>query len=566
MTEDVKKNTAFIIMTFLLLSAFSGSSQAEDGKIFPTPKQIEMKDFKVDLNRSWGISVCGNDSKIMDIAEYLENVLLKNFDISLGIRGVPDSRAANSFFIGLAGDDKMQRLLKEKGISFPQNLGKEGYLLEVYSDAVIITANAPAGVFYGVQSFIQLISKDDNGRIRIAAASIKDYPISDIRGVYINAANFDRLKDQIEYLAQLKINLVVIENWAFFSLKENDNGAKLTDIFEYARERFVEPVPHLNSFSYAGPILSKDPYTAEGILVQDAHFRFVNDEAMPLGRSRALINVIRCDESDIIVKNAEGDVVYKEGKDYSMVDGPMSYPYPDDNRPAKIVRLQDGKIRDREDVLVSYDYVEKKTASWANWVAPYCPSSERTYKIMSGALEDVIETLHPRYISIGHDEIFGINRDSRCKKRNMSNAEILSEDINKLYECIKNADSDVKVMMWDDMLNPWHNGGVEDMQVQFGGEVGRTSEAIETIPHDIIMLVWWYESADKFGKIKNSPAYFQSKGFDYIVAGYKDKGSIRKWADSVRGKKKCLGIMDTEWEQFENNLDAIKYTADASWN
>jgi phage tail sheath gpL-like len=121
-------------------------------------------------------------------------------------------------------------------------------------------------------------------------------------------------------------------------------------------------------------------------------------------------------------------------------------------------------------------------------------------------------------------------------------------------------------MMWDDMLNPWHNGGVEDMQVQFGGEAGKTSEAIETIPRDIIMLVWWYESADKFGKMKNSPAYFQSKGFDYIVAGYKDTPTIKKWADSVRGKKKCLGIMDTVWEQFENNLDAIRYTADVSWN
>ena len=159
-----------------------------------------------------------------------------------------------------------------------------------------------------------------------------------------------------------------------------------------------------------------------------------------------------------------------------------------------------------------------------------------------------------------------MNRDSRCKKRNLSNAEILSGDINRLYDCIKNADPDIKVMMWDDMLNPWHNGGVENMQLQFGGEAGKTSEAIETIPPDIIMLVWWYESADKFGKINNSPAYFQSKGFDYIVAGYKDTESIRKWAVSVRGKKKCLGIMDTAWEQFENNLDAIRYTADASWN
>lgn len=121
-------------------------------------------------------------------------------------------------------------------------------------------------------------------------------------------------------------------------------------------------------------------------------------------------------------------------------------------------------------------------------------------------------------------------------------------------------------MMWDDMLNPWHNGGVEDMQVQFGGETGKTSEAIEMIPKDIIMLVWWYGSADKDGKMKNSPAYFQSKGFDYLVAGYKEKDNIKKWVDLVRGRKKCLGIIDTVWEQFESSLDAIRYTAEISWD
>jgi len=197
---------------------------------------------------------------------------------------------------------------------------------------------------------------------------------------------------------------------------------------------------------------------------------------------------------------------------------------------------------------------------------PYCPSSERTYKIMSSALEGVIETLHPRYISIGHDEIFGINRDSRCKKRNLSNAEILSGDINKLYDCIKNIDPDVKVMMWDDMLNPWHNGGLEDMQVQFGGEAGKTSEAIETIPSDIILLVWWYESADKFGKMKNSPDYFESKGFDYLVAAYKDKKNIKDWSELIKNRPVCAGLITTTWDGWNKNIDGIKFTAETGWN
>ena len=553
-----------IISVFSLV--FSSPSFADDRKIFPVPKQIETKNFKVDLNRGWGISICGNDGKIIRIAQDLGSRLFKDFNISVSIRDIRDTVSANNFVMGLAAEERTQKILKEKGISFPSNLGKEGYLLDVYPDSVIIAANTPAGIFYGVQTLVQLISRENDGIARIAAVGIADYPSSAIRGVFINAANIDKLKDQIDYLAGLKMNFVIIENWAFFNLKERDNDVKLADIFEYARERFIEPVPHLNSFSYAGPVLSKDPFTAEGIWVKDERFRFVNDEAVPLGQSRSLVNVIRCEESDIEVKNEKGDAVYKEGEDYKVIDGTMSYPYSGDNKPSRIMRLQGGKIRDKENVLISYDYVEKKTTSWANWPAPYCPSSERTYKIMRTALEDVIGILHPRYISLGHDEIFGMSRDSRCIKRNLSNAEILSDDINKLYDYIKAADPAVRMMMWDDMLNPWHNGGVVDMQSQFGGRNGATSEAIDSIPTDIIMLAWWYASADKFGEMGNSPAYFQSKGFDYIVAGYNEKSGIKKWADLVRSKKKCLGIIDTIWEKFENSLDAIKYTADASWN
>jgi hypothetical protein len=275
----------------------------------------------------------------------------------------------------------------------------------------------------------------------------------------------------------------------------------------------------------------------------------------------ALVNVIRANESDITVKAKDGNLIYEEGKDYRIIDGKMEYPYNSNHRSFQIARIPSGRISEGEKVLVSYDYVIRM-APFAPWSVPYCPFEPETYKIMSEALEKIIETLQPKYISIGHDEIRGLNRDSRCKKRNLSNAEILAYDINKLYEIIKELDPEVKILMWDDMLNPWHNGGDENYQIPFGGSKGKTAPAINIIPEDIILMCWWYDSEDWLNKMKNSPAYFKSKGFDYLVAGWKDKENIKSWMEIARDRDDCIGIIITNWDGLEENLEAIEYTAE----
>ena len=192
---------------------------------------------------------------------------------------------------------------------------------------------------------------------------------------------------------------------------------------------------------------------------------------------------------DILITSLDKKKTYRENLDYEVIEGSIVYPYSTDARPSKILRVPGGSIKNGETVLVSYDYVVRK-CSFAEWSIPYCPSSERTYEIMNSVIKNTIETFGPKYIDIGHDEIRGMNRDSRCLKRNLTNAQLLAEDINKLYSMAKTYDPEVKLLMWSDMLNPWHNGGDENYQVQFGGKKGKTSHAIDFIPKDIIILLW----------------------------------------------------------------------------
>lgn len=286
----------------------------------------------------------------------------------------------------------------------------------------------------------------------------------------------------------------------------------------------------------------------------------------------SLTNVIRTDSSDIVITNLYKTTTYLEGIDYNVTDGEMSYPYRPDHVSTRITRIETGNIAEGETVLIEYDFVVH-IARKAWWSHPCCFSEPRTYNLMFKVLTDVIndEVFKPKFINIGHGEIRGMNRDSRSQKRNISNAGLLAEDINKLNDYIHTIDPNIRMMMWDDMLNPWHNGGKEDYQVQYYGPPGKTSGATDLISTDIIPLIWWYSYNESYDpnddKMNYSPEYFKSKGFDYLVSPWYDEEYIRKWADILRERKDGLGMIDTAWPDSPAGLkwSGLKPSAAYSW-
>ena len=62
-------------------------------------------------------------------------------------------------------------------------LGNEGYQFAVTPKKVTITANQPAGIFYGVQSFLQLLPAEieSERRVKISPGALPAYPLQTIR-------------------------------------------------------------------------------------------------------------------------------------------------------------------------------------------------------------------------------------------------------------------------------------------------------------------------------------------------------------------------------------------------
>ena len=93
-----------------------------------------------------------------------------------------------------------------------RQLGDQGYQLDISSGRVIVSANEATGLFYGMQSLLQLIQKE-NSRLYIRGMIINDWPDISIRAVHYDTKHFQEKKNYvfnfIRVLASYKINMLI---------------------------------------------------------------------------------------------------------------------------------------------------------------------------------------------------------------------------------------------------------------------------------------------------------------------------------------------------------------------
>jgi len=97
--------------------------------------------------------------------------------------------------------------LKLDALAIPE---EEGYTLKVSAGQIIITGHNAAGVFYGLQTLVQLMQKTKDGKIEVPACHINDYPRFSYRGMHLDVSRHAfpvaALKKWIDMLALYKVN------------------------------------------------------------------------------------------------------------------------------------------------------------------------------------------------------------------------------------------------------------------------------------------------------------------------------------------------------------------------
>lgn len=169
-------------------SVFTACAPVAEQTLSVTPVPMEVNwqrgSFRPDASTSLWIEAPEADRSIL--AEYLQAS-------PLALK-LADSQSENQ--VVLKQTDALE------GITSP-----EGYVLSVNSDGVRIEALSGAGLFYGVQTLLQMVADAPEG---MTAVTVKDEPRFEYRGIMLDVSRHFRSKEfvkrQIDLLSYYKIN------------------------------------------------------------------------------------------------------------------------------------------------------------------------------------------------------------------------------------------------------------------------------------------------------------------------------------------------------------------------
>jgi hexosaminidase len=182
------KNILLIAFMALLVTV-----EVNAGKIsiIPQPTEIIIKDGEFEISKLTVLNYDQKDKDLVRIAGYLNDHLKKYYKISLQPK------------VGSTGVIQM-KIIKSADI------GREGYMMKVDNNGIMITATAPNGIFYGIQSLKQLLPADSSARLLIPFLEIKDNPRFSWRGMHLDVGRHFFpvfcIKEYLDNLAMYKLN------------------------------------------------------------------------------------------------------------------------------------------------------------------------------------------------------------------------------------------------------------------------------------------------------------------------------------------------------------------------
>jgi len=342
-------------------------------------------------------------------------------------------------------------LLKiESNADYVQN--DEGFINIFDGETVKIYADTQGGIQNGFMTFLQSL---DNGCYKDEI--LWDYPISSIRGVKVMMPGPDEIKEFKEFIDMMTFfrhNVLMIEIGAAMEYKAHPE----------INEGWVEYCEFMSEYSGKTKKLQEFtfPWRKNSIHCNNGGGTYLSQEVV-----RDIVQF--CSDRNVEIIPEMPSTCHC---DYLLIRHPelaerCEDPYPD----------------------------------------TFCPSNPDSYKLLFELFDEVIDVFKPNIMNIGHDEYYSINVCDRCRKRIISNADLLAEDINTIYNYL--ASKNVKTMLWCDKLmnieeHQGHGGALNYVHFAWNPNdvllniVRPTWEARNKIPKDIICLNWYLGFGEKY--------------------------------------------------------------------
>ena len=465
--------------------------------IIPQPQSITILDGKTNLSHMSSIIIASGKKEEKDIGLLFEKLLNKKYDIKLTVKSIPVKKTIT---ISL---DKTY------------DIKDEGYELIIKDNSIKLFATTYGGLFYGYQSFYQILkteySPDNDISDELSNCKIIDYPKFGYRGMHLDVSRhfFDVtfIKTYIDMIALHKMNVF---HWHL----TDDNGWRIQ----------IEKYPELTKTA-AWRVDRTSEYWKEQSPIQQ-------DEKATYGGYYS--------------KEEIKEVIdYASKKNIRII--------PEIEMPGHTSEV----FSCYPELSCNGNRLDVQPGTYWPGVDIFCAGNDNVFKFLENILDEIIELFPGEYIHIGGDEADKkfwkecVKCQSRIKKENLKNEDHLqSWFIKKIEKYI--LEKNKKLVGWDEILE----GGLAKSAtvMSWRGYEGGIESAKSG--HDVIMCpvshcYFDYYQADP----KISPKAFD--GYINLEKVYSFNPVPKELNEDEM--KHIIGGQGNLWTEFVQNPKMVQY-------
>ena len=377
-THNIFKSVLF--STLLLIG--NSCSERKEIDVIPMPRSVEYHSGNFTISPETKFYTNLSAESRQALTDYLEGTSLSS---------VPFAESAT-------GNNGIELNLCDSSIV----TGNEAYRIEIVKKGVRLSANTETGIFYGLQTLLQLLNNGDNKTL--PALTINDSPRFPYRGLHPDVSRhfFDKefVKKQLNAMAYFKMNRL---HW------------HLTDGAGWRIE--IKKYPRLTSFAAWRPFDKLNDWWVEGRTFCE------QDDPRAVGGYYT-----QDDIREVVAYAAERHITI----------------IPEIEMPGH-----------SEEVLATYPELSCSGKPYVN--ADFCIGTEKTFEFLENVLLEVIDLFPSEYIHIGGDEASKSSWKTcpRCQKR-MADEHLNSVDelqsymIHRIEKFLN--DHGRKIIGWDEII------------------------------------------------------------------------------------------------------------------
>jgi hexosaminidase len=257
----------FMFVSICILASVSGSDQPPTDlfmrgySVIPAPQKVSLEPQDIEFSGAWSLrmEVPSGHPAILSLASDLEMFQ------AIRIQSAP------------AAAERVVRLAVAPGTvktGADPEIEKQAYRLKIAPGLIDIVGNGDPGLFYGVQTLLQLLRAKPGGGLQLPVCMIEDWPAYRLRFLHWDTKHhqdrIETLKRYLDWSARFKVNMIGFELEDKFEYPSHPvigapgafTSAQLQEIVDYGLDRFIQVVPQIQAPAHMAYVL-KHPEFAD---------------------------------------------------------------------------------------------------------------------------------------------------------------------------------------------------------------------------------------------------------------------------------------------------------------